>query len=183
MILILLITVEETFRCTASSSIKSIWWCCCCVFDDAVHRNVSSTVTNKIKITPSSVSIANSSKSFCSIHAQNSRNESAASLADGRLMRHRHGDFARFEKKSLIQLLPKREASFFDSSKLLLIRSYKIKKLNMTVVEGDLQRALLTRLTINPTEADMNAIRGLIELFFSFSDRPSSLDFRVLLWK
>ena len=58
--MILLITVEETFRCTASSNAQQQHLQMLLTDDDAVHRNVSSTVINKIKITPFSVSTANS---------------------------------------------------------------------------------------------------------------------------
>ena len=57
----------------------------------------------------------------------------------------------------------KKKANFVDSRKLLL-RGYKLKKPNTTDLETDLQRSRLTK----STEADVNALRRSIELFFFF---------------
>ena len=113
---------------------------------------------------------------------KHSWNESTTSLADGWMMRHRHVDSARPPaalRKDLFSagLVEKKTARFLDWRKLLL-RSYKltIKKLNTTVLEGDLQRPLLMR------------IRGSIEQFFFnffyfFIQRSSDFRFAFLTLK
>ena len=65
-----------------------------------------------------------------------------------------------------------------DSWKLVL-RGYKLKKPNMTDLERDLQLSRLTK----SMEADVNALRRSIELFFFFNDLPTTSDMRFLLGK
>ena len=58
---------------------------------------------------------------------------------------------------------------FLVDNRKLMLRGYKLRKLNTTDLEKDLQPATeAEEIDDRSTEADVNALRRLIELFFFF---------------